>query len=311
MKYLIGIDIGGTTVKIGLLSHKGEILEKFEIKTNVENNGESILSDIRDAIYSFLDSKMIEKENVTGIGFGVPGPVVNNIIYKCTNLGWGIVDIVDSFGSLLDWKPIIAATNDANAAALGEMHYCGDSNVNSSVLMTLGTGVGGGIILNHKVLNGAHGGAGELGHMQVDTVHNYKCNCGGVGCLETVASATGVVRLAKEYLPDSNSLLKNIEYDKITAKDVFDAAKSGDELAMKVVKEVGQYIGLAAAFISTVVDPDVFIIGGGVSKAGPILTDVIEGNFRIHAFHVSRNIPFVLAKLGNDAGMVGAALLAK
>ena len=311
MKYLLGIDIGGTTVKIGLVSYEGNIIEKFEIPTNTENSGSSILSDIKDAIYSFLGKKEIDRTLVTGIGFGVPGPVVNNVIYKCTNLGWGIVDIVESFGSMLDWNPVIAATNDANAAALGEMHYCVDSNVNSSVLMTLGTGVGGGIILNKKVLNGAHGGAGELGHMQVDKVHNYKCNCGGVGCLETVASATGVVRLAKEYLPNSNSVLKNIEFDMISAKDVFDAAKNGDELAMKVVKEVGEYIGIAAAFISTVVDPDVFIIGGGVSKAGPILTDVIEGNFRKHAFHVSRNIPFVLAKLGNDAGMVGAALLAK
>jgi glucokinase len=132
----MGVDIGGTTVKIGLLSHEGNIIEKFEIKTNVENNGESILSDIRDAIYKFLESKSIERSEVTGIGFGVPGPVVNNVIYKCTNLGWGIVDIVEAFGSLLDWNPVIAATNDANAAALGEMHYCGDSNLNSSVLMT-------------------------------------------------------------------------------------------------------------------------------------------------------------------------------
>ncbi len=308
MQYLFGIDIGGTTVKIGLLSHEGQIIEKFEIKTNVENNGASILSDIRNAIYSFLYEKKINKELVTGIGFGVPGPVVNNIIYKCTNLGWGIVDIVEEFGSLLDWRTNIAATNDANAAALGEMNYCNDKNIKSSVLMTLGTGVGGGIILNNRVLNGAHGGAGELGHMQIDRVHNYKCNCGGVGCLETVASATGVVRLAKDYLPNYNSVLKNVE---ITSKAVFDAAKAGDELALKVVREVGEYIGRAAALISAVADPDVFIIGGGVSKAGKILIDVIEENFRKHAFHVSRNIPFVLAGLGNDAGMVGAALLAK
>ena len=311
MQYLLGVDIGGTTVKIGLVSYIGVVVEKIEIKTNVENNGESILRDIRDAIYSLLEEKQIDRKTVTGIGFGVPGPVVNNVIYKCTNLGWGIVDIVKEFGSLLDWNPVIACTNDANAAALGEMHHCNDSNISSSVLLTLGTGVGGGIILHHNVLNGAHGGAGELGHMQIDTVHKYKCNCGGVGCLETVASATGVVRLAKEYLPNSNSLLKNIETAKLTAKDVFDAAKAGDELALQVVAEVGHYIGLAAAHISTVVDPDIFIIGGGVSKAGKILIDVIEESFRKHAFHVSRNIPFVLATLGNDAGMVGAALLSK
>ena len=309
MKYLLGIDIGGTTVKIGLVSYIGIIIDKFEIPTNTENNGASILGDIKDAIYSFLEKKGIERTLVTGIGFGVPGPVVNNVINKCTNLGWGIVDIVKEFGSLLDWNPLIACTNDANAAALGEMHHCNDSSISSSVLMTLGTGVGGGIILNHNVLNGAHGGAGEFGHMQVDKVHNYKCNCGGYGCLETVASATGVVRLAKQYLGSKPSALDEVE--NITAKDVFDAAKANDELALKVVKEVWEYIGLAAAHISTVVDPDIFIIGGGVSKAGNILIDVIKDSFRTHAFHVSKDIPFALATLGNDAGMVGAALLAK
>lgn len=311
MQYLLGVDIGGTTVKIGLVSFEGVIIDKFEIKTNVENNGESILRDIRDAIYDFLNQKSISKEEVYGIGFGVPGPVVNNVIYKCTNLGWGIVDIVSEFGKLLDWDPVIAATNDANAAALGEMHHCNNANVKSSVMFTLGTGVGGGVILNNQVLNGAGGGAGELGHFKIDTVHNYRCNCGGYGCLETVASATGVVRLAKEYLENEESSLKAIDINHLTAKDVFDAAKEGDALALKVVKELGYYIGKAAAFVSAVVDPDIFIIGGGVSRAGKILTDVIEENYRYHAFHISKNTPFALATLGNDGGMIGAALLAK
>ena len=306
MQYLLGIDIGGTTVKIGLVSCAGVIIDKFEIKTNIENNGASILSDIRDAIYDFLNEKGIAHEAVHGIGFGVPGPVVNNVIYKCTNLGWGIVDIVSEFGKLLDWNPVIAATNDANAAALGELHHCNDGNIHSSVMFTLGTGVGGGVILNHQVLNGVHGGAGELGHIQIDSTHNYRCNCGSYGCLETVASATGVVRLATEYLANEPSCLKA---ENLTAKDVFDAAKAGDALALKVVKEVGYYIGKAAAFVSAVVDPDVFIIGGGVSRAGKILLDVIESNYRHHAFHISKNTPIVLASLGNDGGMIGAALL--
>ena len=309
MRYLLGIDIGGTTVKIGLVSYEGDILDKFEIKTNIENNGSSILTDIRDAIYAYLASKSIDRKDVLGIGFGIPGPVVNNTVYKCTNLGWGVVNIEDEFGKLLDWKPVIAATNDANAAALGEQSQCKDRNISSSVMFTLGTGVGGGIILNNTVLNGANGGAGELGHFKIDHVHQYKCNCGGVGCLETVASATGVVRLAKEYLPNYKSVLKNLS--EITAKDVFDAAKTGDELALKVVEEVGDYIGKAAAFVSAVVDPDIFIIGGGVSRAGKILTDVIEERYRHYAFHISRKTPFVLASLGNDGGMLGAALLAK
>ena len=311
MQYLLGIDIGGTTVKIGLVSYAGVIIDKFEIKTNIENNGESILRDIRDAIYDFLAKENIDHSAIYGIGFGVPGPVVNNVIYKCTNLGWGIVNIVDEFGKLLDWDPVIAATNDANAAALGELHHCEDSNINSSVMFTLGTGVGGGVVLNNHVLNGIHGGAGELGHIQIDTVHKYRCNCGGYGCLETVASATGVVRLAKEYLETEESSLRKININHLTAKDVFDAAKAQDQLALKVVKEVGYYIGKAAAFVSAVVDPDIFIIGGGVSKAGKILTDVIEENYRYHAFHISKKTPFALAKLGNDGGMIGAALLAK
>ena len=309
MNYLFGIDIGGTTVKIGLVSCDGDILDKFEIKTNVENNGSSILVDIRDAIYGYLASKSIDRKSILGIGFGIPGPVVDNVVYKCTNLGWGILNIEEEFGKLLDWNPVIAATNDANAAALGELSQCKGLNVSSSVMFTLGTGVGGGIILNNKVLNGVNGGAGELGHFKIDEVHKYKWNCGSEGCLETVASATGVVRLANEYLPNFNSVLKNVS--EITAKAVFDAAKEGDELALKVVREVGDYIGKAAALVAAVVDPDIFIIGGGVSRAGKILTDVIEERYRHYAFHISRKTPFVLASLGNDGGMLGAALLAK
>ena len=308
MQYLFGVDIGGTTVKIGLVSYEGEIIDKFEIKTNVENNGESILTDIRDAIYNYLEEKSIHKNNVVGIGFGIPGPVVNNVVYKCTNLGWDVLNVKEEFGKLLDWNPVIAATNDANAAALGELYNCKNPNITSSVMFTLGTGVGGGIILNNTVLNGVNGGAGELGHIKIDTVHQYKCNCGGIGCLETVASATGVVRLANEYLNNMDSVLKGAEID---AKAVFDAAKAGDELALKVVNEVGDYIGKAAAFVAAVVDPDAFIIGGGVSRAGKILMDVIEASYLKYTFHISKNTPFILASLGNDGGMLGAALLAK
>ena len=308
MQYLLGIDIGGTTVKIGVVSYEGEILDKFEIKTNTENNGETILRDIRNAIYNYLGEKNINKNDVLGIGFGIPGPVVNNVVYKCSNLGWDVLNIEEQFSKLLDWNPVIAATNDANAAALGEMYNCKNPNINSSVMFTLGTGVGGGVVLSNTVLNGVNGGAGELGHMKIDTVHQYKCNCGGIGCLETVASATGVVRLAKEYLGSMPSVLDDIE---ITAKAVFDAAKNGDELSLKVVNELGDYIGKAASFVAAVVDPDVFIIGGGVSRAGKILTDVIEASYKKYSFHISKNTPFVLASLGNDGGMLGAALLAK
>lgn len=308
MQYLFGVDIGGTTIKIGLVSKEGKILDKFEIKTNVSNNGNNILKDVRDAIYTYLEKNNIVREDVVGIGFGVPGPVSNNIVKRCVNLGWAEINVKEEFSMLLDWSPVVACGNDANVAALGEMHVCENPNISNAVMFTLGTGVGGGIILNNRIIDGSHGAAGELGHIRLDNIHNFKCNCGLCGCLETVASATGVVRLAKAYLENEKSSLDPLT---LTAKCVFDAAKANDALALKVVYEVGYYIGYAASVVSSVVDPDIFIIGGGVSKAGKILIDAIEENYKKLAFHATKNIPFVLASLGNDAGILGAALLAK
>lgn len=311
MQYLFGVDIGGTTVKIGLVSFDGELLDSFEIKTNTKEEGKNILPEIRDAIYNYLDLKNLNKNDVLGIGFGVPGPVTNNVVRGCVNLGWKTMNIKEEFGKLLDFNTNIVCANDANVAALGEMHACGDNSIKNSVMFTLGTGVGGGIIMENKVVDGINGAGGELGHLRLDTVHNFSCNCGLTGCLETVASATGVVRLAKKYLGTIPSVLNEIEEDKIECRTVFDAAKANDALALKVVEEVGYYIGYAASIVACVVDPEVFIIGGGVSKAGKILIDAIEKNYQNYAFHASKNTPFLLAKLGNDAGMLGAALLAK
>ena len=308
--YLFGVDIGGTTIKIGLIKEEdNQIIEKFVINTNRDNNGTAILPDVRDAIYEAIERNKLSKADIKGIGFGVPGPVSNDIVHKCINLGWGYVDVSKEFKALLDFDTNVSCGNDANCAALGEM-YCGnDSDLSSAVMFTLGTGVGGGIIINGKPIDGFNGAGGELGHMHVDSVHNYECNCGLKGCLETVASATGVVRLAKEYLPSSNSSLK--ELTEITCKDVFDAAKAGDELGLKVVDELGYYIGLAASYLAIVVDPEAFIIGGGVSKAGQILIDSISKHYANFAFHSVKNTSFILASLGNDGGMLGAALLAK
>lgn len=308
MKCLFGIDIGGTTVKIGYLDLNGNILEKWEIRTDKSNNGENILPDIAKSVLDYIAMHHIDYDDILGIGFGVPGPVANNIVVECVNLGWKEKDVRAEFLALLPFKTNITASNDANVAAYGEMAKS-ENKIKSAIMITLGTGVGGGVISNGQLLDGNNGAAGELGHIHVDDKHNYKCNCGLTGCLETLASATGTVRLAKEYLKDyPNSILNGQEID---AKAVFIAAEKGDELGLKVVDEVGYYLGLACANIAAIMDPECFFIGGGMSKSGQFLIDAINKHYKKLAFHACRNTKFYIAKLGNDSGMVGAALLAK
>lgn len=308
--YLFGVDIGGTTVKIGLVSaNNNQLIDKFEIVTTTENGGERILKDIVLAIENYCISHEIPKEDIRGIGLGVPGAVSNGIVNKCVNLGWGVKNVVADFKALLSFDTLVAVDNDANCAALGEMVCGDDSDYHSAIMLTLGTGVGGGIILNGKPIAGFNGAAGELGHMRVDTKYNFNCNCGHVGCLETVASATGVVRVANEYLKTEKSVLSTV--NPLTCKDVFDAAKVNDEVALKVVDELGYYIGLATSLLAVTVNPEVFIIGGGVSRAGEILINAIEKHYKKFAYHPVVDTKFQLASLGNDSGMLGAALLAK
>ena len=311
MEYLFGIDIGGTTIKIGFLDNDANLIDKFEIPTNKRDNGDKILIDVRDAILNYIKKNNISKDSIKGIGFGIPGPVSNGIVRGCVNLGWKEKDVCNEFKSLIDFSPIIACGNDANVAALGEMRKGTENNYRNAVMFTLGTGVGGGIILNGKPIDGAHGAGGELGHLHLDYTHNFQCNCGLKGCLETVASATGVVRIAKKYLVNSPSSLHAINIDDLTCKDIFDAAKAGDALALKIVDEVAYYIAYGASVVAAVVDPEVFIIGGGVSRAGKILIESIEKHYEKLAFFALKNTPFILASLGNDGGMVGAALLTK
>ena len=295
---VFGIDVGGTTVKIGLIEND-KILDKYEIPTC----GETFIEDICNSLKGYMKEHNIE--SIDGIGFGLPGNVINNYIYNLPNMGVKNLDLVKEVSKYFPGVKI-EGQNDANVAALGEMLY--HNEYKSAVMLTLGTGVGAGIVVDGKLIQGSHGNGGEAGHMVIADDYNFQCSCGLKGCLETVASATGVVRLANEYLNNMDSVLKGAEID---AKAVFDAAKAGDELALKVVNEVGDYIGKAAAFVAAVVDPDAFIIGGGVSRAGKILMDVIEASYLKYTFHISKNTPFILASLGNDGGMLGAALLAK
>ena len=306
-EYCFGIDVVGTTVKCGLFSVKGDILDKWEIPTRTENNGVNILPDVAAAIDAKIQEKGIARDTIAGVGVGIPGPVNEDGAVICAvNLHWGYVELEKELEKLTGLT--VKAGNDANVAALGEMWKGGGAGYHNVVMVTLGTGVGGGIIVNGKIVTGTHGAGGEIGHIHVEDDETLSCNCGNQGCLEQYASATGVVRLANRMLEatDKASVLRNEE---VTAKAVFDAVKAGDELAMEVAEKFGKYLGTALAVIAGVVDPEVFVIGGGVSKAGKILLDYVEKYYKKYVFQGSRDCAFALAELGNDAGICGAAKL--
>lgn len=305
-QYVYGVDIGGTTVKIGLFSIGGELLDKWEITTRTDDGGSLILSDIAKSIDENLTTKGIDKADVKGVGMGVPGPVrEDGTVLKCVNLGWGVFNAAEELSGLIGLP--VKVGNDANMAALGEYWQGGGKGYHSIIMVTLGTGVGGGIIIDGKMLAGVNGAGGEIGHMTIDLNEQDVCNCGKKGCLEQYASATGIVRLANKALNDSDKPSKLREVKYISAKEIFDAAKSGDEIAVGLVEEHGKRLGYALANISCVVDPEVFVIGGGVSKAGEILLDATKKYYQQYAFHACKNTGFELAKLGNDAGMYGGA----
>ena len=305
--YIFGIDVGGTTIKCGLFSDEGVVLEKWEIKTNTANSGEQIPKDIAQSVEAKLAEKQISKEEVLGVGIGVPGPVKQDgTVLTCVNLGWGVINIADIMTELLGLP--VAAGNDANVAALGEMWKGGGQGYQDVVMVTLGTGVGGGIIVDGKIVTGATGAGGEIGHIHVEDNETDRCGCGKTGCLEQYGSATGIVRLATRALEatDEASVLRDGE---LTAKAVCDAAKAKDAVAVKVMEQFGEYLGRGLAAIACVVNPEIFVIGGGVSKAGEMLFDYIRPHYEKYVFHGSKNTKFALATLGNDAGIVGAARL--
>ncbi len=307
-KYVFGIDLGGTTVKLGLFTVSGELLDKWEIVTRTDNGGEAILPDIAAALEGKMAEKGITAEEVAGAGLGVPGAVLEDRYVKpCVNLnGWG-GDVAGMLSARCGFP--VKAANDANVAALGEMWRGGGEGCENVVFVTLGTGVGGGIIVGGKLLTGVHGAAGELGHIKMNPHETESCGCGKKGCLEQYASATGIVRRAKALLAESDKTSALREFADVSAKNVFDCAKAGDEMALEVVSFFGRTLGRALACISCVCDPEVFVIGGGVSAAGQIILDAVEENFRANAFPASEGTDFKLAVLGNDAGIYGAARL--
>jgi glucokinase len=282
------------------------VLDKWEIPTRTEEDGKYILPDVAETILAKIGEKELAKDSITGIGIGVPGPVNENGCVPCAvNLHWGYKDIEGELSELTDLP--VKAGNDANVAALGELWKGGGAGARSMIMVTLGTGVGGGIIIDEKIVPGYHGAGGEIGHVHVDDSITDPCNCGNCGCLEQVTSATGIVRLAREELAasDEPSLIRG--KDNISAKNVFDAVKEGDALAIRIAERFGLYLGKALAGFACVVDPQIIVIGGGVSKAGPILLDFIEKNYRKYTFKPCHETDFALALLGNDAGIYGAA----
>ncbi|MEY8508573.1 ROK family glucokinase [Lachnospiraceae bacterium 42-17] len=306
MKYCFGVDVGGTSIKIGLFTVEGNILDKWEIKTRRENKGEAILPDIADSLKAKIKEREFSTNEIKGIGIGIPAPVTGDGIVKNTaNLGWGYKEVNRELRELTGLD--VQAGNDANLAALGEMWLGAGQGQTNMIMVTLGTGVGGGAIVDGRPMVGANGASAEIGHVCVNYHEKKKCGCGKTGCLEQYASATGIARLARMRLAwdDTPSLLRGQE--KIDAKAVFDAMKAGDDVAKEIVEQFSAYLGHGLANVAIIVDPAVIVIGGGVSKAGDIMIPFIRKYFLEKAFFANKETEFVIAKLDNDAGICGAA----
>ena len=303
-KYAFGADIGGTTCKIGFFETEGKLLDRWEISTNTENGGASILDDVAGAIDKKLAQESVSKDDVQGVGVGVPGPVDGRgVVNKCVNLGWGVFNVEEELHAKTGL--LVKAGNDANVAALGELWQGGAKGCSDAIMVTLGTGVGGGIIIGGKMVSGFDGAGGEIGHMAVSEDEIEQCTCGKYGCLEQYTSATGIVRMAKRKLAVITEDTSLKSYDVLTAKNVLDEAKAGDAIALELLDEVARILGRSLANAACVVNPEIIVIGGGVSKAGTILLDAVQKYFKEYAFHACRNAKFALACLGNDAGMYG------
>ncbi|MFC0473535.1 ROK family glucokinase [Halalkalibacter kiskunsagensis] len=316
MKWFVGVDIGGTTIKLAFVTLEGDIVTKWEIPTNKVDGGKHITSDIAKAI----ESKRVElgatNDALVAMGLGAPGFInmATGFIYHAVNIGWKNFALKDELEKETGLS--VTVDNDANIAALGEMWRGAGDEAKNLLCVTLGTGVGGGIIVNGQILHGVNGMAGEIGHLtSITDESGASCNCGKTGCLETVASATGIARLAIEGLkkqPNSNLQTVFEREGTLTAKDVFDAAKEEDELAKSIIEDVCFHLGLALANLANALNPEIIVLGGGVSKAGDLLLNPLKEQFKRFALpRVEEGCKFKVATLGNDAGVIGGAWLAK
>lgn len=305
--YVFGVDVGGTTVKLGLFDPCGEMLEKWEINTNTNNNGKFILNDISESIFSKIDERKLRLIDIEGIGIGVPGPVLSSgVVQKCVNLGWDVVDVKVEMENLTGLR--VEVGNDANVAALGEMWQGGGKGYKNLVMVTLGTGVGGGVVVAENIIAGSDGAAGEIGHLLANEEEEEFCTCGNRGCLEQYASATGIVRVANNLISCESGRSSILANDKnMDAKSIFEAVRKNDKVAKEAVETLYHTLGKSLAQIACVCNPQVFVIGGGMSKEGDVLIEGIKKYYQRYSFHASKNTYFKIAKLGNDAGVFGAA----
>ena len=309
MKYGFGVDLGGTTVKIAYFDEQGTMLSKWEIPTVTADGGKQILPDIAASIRQYIEQKTIDPADIIGVGIGVPGPVNSKgMVNKCVNLGWGVFNIAEELSALVGFP--VKAGNDANVAALGEFWKGGGAGCDNMIFVTLGTGVGGGIVVEGRLLHGSHGAGGEIGHLVLNREETEKCGCGKTGCVEQYCSATGIVRMGKKALETYEGVSMLSRMDPLTCKDIFDCGKAGDELALQVLDRYYACLGEFLGNICSVIDPDIVVLGGGVSKAGQVLLDGTRPYFEKAAFHAVRAARFELASLGNDAGAYGAFKLA-
>lgn len=305
-KYIFGMDVGGTTIKLGMFSSDGELLEKWEVPTRTADGGANVLPDAAASIKEAMKKRGISEGQIEGIGIGVPGPVDEaGIVHCCVNLGWGEFNIRERMRELFPEVSNIKAGNDATVATFGELWAGGGRGHKSAAMLTLGTGVGGGIAVESETILGFHGGAGEWGHIVMNPAEEDVCKCGKHGCLEQYASATGMVRVAKKRLKEKDEPSKLRSQENITARLLCDLAKEGDRLSEEILDECCDYLGRAMSYIACSFDPEIFLIGGGVSRAGAVLLDRIQRSYQKYAFHVAKETPVKKAELGNDAGIYG------
>lgn len=308
-KYAIGIDVGGRSVKFGLFDKDGKLYDKSNIKTRTENNGDKILDDIYQHIIEILKKHDLKEKDLYGIGIGVPGPIVNQSTVKtAVNLGWGVINISQYLENKLNVNVLVA--NDANVAALGESWMGAAQGLDNIVMLTLGTGLGGAVIVNREIVSGRTGAGGEIGHMPIlEKGLSRKCNCGKDTCFELVAAAPGIENIANQILFESNdsSLLRDI--DSILAKDIFDALQKKDKIAEEIVDVYSNHLARGIGILSAILDPDMLLLGGGVSNAGDALLDRVKEKYKLHAFPSTEDLSIEIATLGNDAGIYGAAKL--
>ena len=309
MRFGFGIDVGGTTVKLAYFDESGKMLDKWEIPTNTDNNGIRVLPDIADSIKDYLQRNSIRKEHIIGIGIGVPGPVSEDgIVNKCVNLGWDVKDLHGELSALTGFP--VKGGNDANVAALGECWKGSGNGCKNMVMATLGTGIGGGVVLGGKIIAGVHGAGGEIGHMILNPEETEPCGCGNYGCAEQYCSANGSVRLAKRYLAAHDNATPLRDLRNLRCKDLFDAGDQGDPTALAILDQYYTLLGRFLANICCTIDPEVIVLGGGGSKTGQPIIDGVAKYFRKYAFHACQETRIVLATLGNDAGAYGAFKLA-